>query len=263
MPPRISTKALLSIFSSILMAGASHATVLIDFGAAGTTTTTDALNRSWNNVTPTTQTSPFGLLALTDTTNAASGVSLGISSTMGNNMFSDSNGNGDNPSKGNALARNYPTTATQDNLYGYSVASGGAFTNPSGPVTLTLTGFAAGRAYDFFGFAARNSNDNRSEILSFQGAGSAVNLVYDPGMNTTGSTFASGDIIASTTGQITLTLSPNTTNVSPSQFFYLGVLEFSPAAVPEPTSLSLLGLGVGAGAVGLLRRRRGDGEAGR
>ncbi len=256
MKPPFFSKALLSVFSFALMTGVSQAaTVLIDLGAAGTPTTTDALNRFWNNVTPTTQPTATSLLTLVDTTNASSGVSLAITSTTAVNKFADSNQNGDNPPKGNALLRNYPATATQDSLYGYGVAAGGTFTAPTGPVTLTLSGFRAGQAYDFFGFAARNSNDNRSELLSFQGAGTAVGVVYDPGSNTTGATFASGDIIASTAGQIVLTVGPTTGNASANQFFYLGVLEFSQAA-PEPTSFSLLGLGIAAGAVGYVRRRR-------
>ncbi len=248
----IFTRAVLSVFSLVLLASVSQAaTVLIDLGvdSVANRTTTDAQNRSWNNAVPTTS-----MLALVDSTNAATGISLAITSPTGLMKFADANQNGDNPAKGAAAARGYPTTATQDSLYGYTTSSGG-FTVPTGPVTLTLAGFAAGQRYDFYGFATRNSNDNRSENLLFQGAGSAVNVVYDPGLNTTGNVFASGDIVASSTGQITLTLSPVAgTNVSPNQFFYLGVLEI--VAVPEPASFSLLAFGVGAGALGFFRRRR-------
>lgn len=262
MVPPISKKAVRLLFSLAVMAGisqASAATVLIDLGAAGTQTNTDTIGRSWNNVTNTAQPTAAAPLGLFDTTNVSTGVTLSISSTVAAvNKFSDSNPNGDPTPKGNAAARNYPGTATQDNLYGYSTASGGTFATPGGPVTLTLSGFTAGQRYDFFGFATRNSNDNRSELLSFQGAGTSVDVVYDPGSNTTGLTFASGDVVASSGGQILLTVGPTAGNGTANQFFYLGVLEFS-QAVPEPATVSLLALGAGAGAVGFIRRRRANG----
>jgi hypothetical protein len=244
----------------LVLGGSAEGAVLIDFGAAGNQTTSEALTgteRFWNNVTDVNQ--PFGAaapMALINTDQSASGILLKVSNTettTGTNVgkgFMSANVNGLDPSTGAALARGYPASVTMNTLYGATVATAG-FPNPTGNVIITLTGMGAGQTYNFFGTAARTgSTTNREELLTFQGQGAPVTKVFQPGNNTAGNIFSSGNVIADATGQITLTLSPTANNATPEKFFYISALEIQP--VPEPASLGV----IFAGGVVLLARRR-------
>lgn len=255
-------KAFLSGLSLLLFATASHAQsfsdVLIDMATGNGTTTVDGSGRSWNTVAGASQPTLATPMPLIDESGNASGLTLAISSTEGPDSFNPGENLLGVAPIGEAAARGYPATATEDNLYGYTTSQSG-FPTPTGPVTLTLSGFTPGQSYDFYGFASRNgATDNRTEDISFQGAGSPVTVVYDPVASVnTGDIFSSGYLNADNTGTISLTFSPDAANTNPEQFFYLGVLEVVPAApVPEPSSLGLAGLGMGAaGVAGFLRRR--------
>jgi len=242
-----------------------HATVLIDFGHENTQTVSETLTgsqRLWNNVwnnNASSSNQPYGAtpaMTLLNTAGSDSNIRLKISNTAtsGNNLnkgFESQNENGITTPAGSAADRGYPGTATRDSLFGYSLSSG-SFTNPTLNVILTLTGLEAGQPYNFFGFAARTGvSDNREQQILFQGAGGPVPVIYQAGNNTAGNTFASGNVIADPTGQITLTISPTANNNNVNRFTYLGVLEIVP--VPEPTGLGLI---AAAGTLLLSRRRR-------
>ncbi|HEV7300160.1 MAG TPA: PEP-CTERM sorting domain-containing protein [Tepidisphaeraceae bacterium] len=252
----------------LAMTASAEAVVLIDFGHQDTQTASEELTgpvRYWNNVHNSgnaTTNQPYGAtpaLSLINTDQTDSGIDLKISNTAtgGNNLnrgFDSQNINGLNPTAGNALARGYATTATQDSLFGYTISSA-SFAHPTGNVTLTLSGLQAGEVYNFFGFAARNGvTDNREVLYSFQGAGAPVNVEYQTASNTAGNTFASGDVVADLNGVIALTVSPGNDNNNSNRFTYLGVLEIVPqATVPEPATATLLAMG---GLAMLARRRK-------
>ena len=254
------TKALLlNLALALATTTAAEAGVYIDFNSTDSAAdgTTSFNGNAWNNVFISSQ-PVAAAVPLQDHTSASSGLTLRISnaattgSSVGGGFLKVSGApNGLATSAGQALARNYPSSATKDFLFGSEFSDGGTYSSPTKTVTLTLAGFTEGEAYRFYGLASRAGlSGSRQGQITFTGE-NTTSVVTD-GLNTSGNVFDSGVIVAPAGGVITLSLnSPsNLSSNTPARFFYLNVLEIQ--AVPEPASLGLAGL---AG-VALLRRRR-------
>jgi hypothetical protein len=248
------TPLMCGLVAGCFLAGpaAEAATILVDIGGGGSQTTTDALGRSWNNLATlnTSNDNVGGVpLALITSANTASGYTLSVGNPSGTTDaigFNDANLNGTLSPSGDAAARGYPATATQDSGYGNTVA----FTNGTVQgVTLTVAGLEANGMYDLHFFASRiGVSDNRQTQYGVVGATTAT--AYLDAVNNTSNVASVLNIAPDANHQITINLSPGPDNTNASGFYYLGVLEIT-SAVPEPGSLMLLG----AGGLALRRRR--------
>lgn len=122
--PMAAATVLISL--SLATPTAHAANVLVDFGSAATPTAVDTVGRTWTNVTDGNDQSgnPFTLLSTSN--GADTGYRLSVSNPAGvtNPLgFNGSNTNGTLTPTGAALTRNYPVTATQDSLFGNTVAN--------------------------------------------------------------------------------------------------------------------------------------------
>jgi hypothetical protein len=235
---------------------ARAANVLIDFGAVGTQTATDAQGRIWTNVPDATdQTgSPFTLRA--SATGADTGYRLSVSNPAGVTTpvgFNGANSAGTPAPTGTALARNYPASATADSLYGNTVTFGAGVVQA---VRITLANLSPTELYALDFFASRTgSADNRETEYHVLG-GNTDTSVFLNAANNTGNLTGLAGIAPDANNTITIDIDPGPNNNNANGFFYLGVLELnsSPApAVPEPAGALATTV---AAALATLRRRR-------
>lgn len=208
-------KKTLQLFSILALTSAANAaTMLVDFGATPTPGTAPA----WNNFTVR---DAGTALALVDTTNVASGVTLTINSSF--SLLAES------PAPGGS----YPSTVSQDAFFKDSNA------------TMTLSGLNTSLTYNLTFFAYINRPDSRLTNISING-GTAVPL--EPGMGTiTGNTITFSNVAPTPSGTIDIAYSRGAGVGN----LIINALEIT--SVPEPSSAMLLG----AFAIcPLLRRRR-------
>jgi hypothetical protein len=235
---------------------ATAAQVLIDFGAASTSTTTDGLSRSWNNVNTTNDLtgSPF---TLNNTTNLDSGYRLTISNLSGVTNpigFNGENADGTMSPTGTVVARGYPVSATRDSLFGNTTAFNGSIVQS---VRLTLSNLNPNEIYSLAFFASRTGvADNRQTEYLITGGDLPTSIFLNATGNTGNITELTG-ITPDGNNQIVIDIDPGPSNNNMNGFFYLGVMEInSVAAVPEPTSLGIAGLLLGGLSVVAYRRGR-------
>jgi PEP-CTERM motif len=171
-----------------------------------------------------------------DTTGAATGVSLTVTSANG---FNEVGPNRSGPLAPNAPASGYfDGETTRDAMFGHTVVFNG--TGPRALIEYTIAGLNPALTYDFTFFAGRGAvSDNREAQYDVAGANAGVALL-DAG-NNYGNVAQVLGIAPTAGGELTLTIQPGPNNTSSNGFFYLGGLDINP--VPEPASLCLMGLG--------------------
>lgn len=197
--------------------------LLVDFGAATSPTETDEgpAASSWNNITATLGVDPAGALAGLVTTN-------GTATTMGFQIVARFNGANANGTTGATV---FPTTATQDSLFGNTEVFNG-LTNIL-PV-FKLTGLDAAYAYSFTFHASRTGvGDNRETRYTVTGTNSAIADLN--AANNTNATVTVADIRPDAAGEITVALTPGPNNNNGNHFTYLGALrvDFEPVRTPR------------------------------
>jgi lysophospholipase L1-like esterase len=184
---------------------------LIDFGASGSTTATQAGSQgaSWNNLFPDIGTTDDGTLALVTTNGAGSGITWQMTSRF----------NGANTS-GTTASSAFPGSATGDSLFGNTEA----FNSLSGIVpAFKLRGLLAAATYDFEFFASRTgATDNRETRYTVAGATTAT-ADLDASNNIDATARVTG-IRADAQREIAISLAPGPNNNNANHFTYLGVL---------------------------------------
>lgn len=207
-------KKTLHLLTFLALASAANAsTILVDFGAVLTTGTTP----TWNNFTDGTN---GASLALVDTTNLASGVTLTINSSF---SLLDENA---------APGGSYPSTVSED-----------AFFRP-GDGKMTLSGLNTSLTYNLTFFGYINRSDSRLTPITING----TTLQLEPGMGTTtGNTVTFTNVAPSPTGTLVIDYSRGAGVGN----MVVNALEIT--SVPEPSSAMLLGA---LAICPLLRRRR-------
>jgi len=225
--------------------------ILIDFGSSGTQTTTDSQTRSWNNVTDANDVSgsPF---TLRNILNTDSGYRMSISNPSGVTNpvgFNGANTNGTTSPTGSAASHGYPSSATQDSLYGNTIFFTSATVEA---VRITLSSLNPTETYSFDFFASRTGvTDNRETEYRIAGSGTPTS-VYLNAANNTGNIASLAGVAPDGNNQIVIDIDPGPNNTNTANgFYYLGVMEIN--SVPEPTALALMGI---VPAIGLLRRKR-------
>lgn len=171
-----------------------------------------------------------------DTTGAATGVSLTITSATGWN----SNGpNRNGPLVPTAPASDYfDGETTRDAMFGHTVTFNGLAPRPL--VEYTIAGLDPALTYDFTFYASRGAvTDNREAQYDVVGDNAGVALL-DAG-NNVGNIAQVLGISPTAAGVVIMTIQPGPNNNNSSGFYYLGGLDIN--AVPEPASLCLMGLG--------------------
>jgi hypothetical protein len=193
-------------------------TLLLDFGAGGTTTENGAAPDDpvyyWNNVTEVIGTTSTGqlvnLVEATDNTPTSAGLQ----------MLSRFHTDGAN-SQGTTNSTAYPVDATRDTLFGNTEAFNG-LTNvfPS----FKLTELDPGWSYDLTFYASRTGvSDNRETGYTVTGSNGGY-VALDPANNVNNTATVLG-IVPTADGEITISLAPTASNNSTKHFTYLGVLE--------------------------------------
>lgn len=235
----ISNSYLRRVAVAVLVSSAglvSAQTIRIDFGSS---TTEPTLDIGWNNITETTPVdSP---IALIDSSGATSGVSLTITQ-----RFNGANANGSTSGTGIFVA-----TSTRDSLFGNTaVFDGISAPNP----TIEFSGLNIAATYDFELFASRMGvGDDRSATYTLTGS-NTVSMDYNPSNNDTG-TFNLNNLTPDASGVITLEMVASASNNNSFSFIYLGAVEITAIAVPEPGAFPVA-LGALALAALSFRRRR-------
>lgn len=223
---------------------ASAATILIDFGSSSTSPTNFVTNDAgWNNITN--SSTDTANVALIDSTGAASGVTLTITSPFNTNP---PNLNGTTSPTGDAAA--YPVTATRDNFFSNTETFNG-----QGNLTpqITFGGLNPNMVYSFTYFASRVSvSDNRSADYTLSN-GMTSSVVSLNASNNTGTVVTSAFLAPSVSGTLVLDIDPSAANNNANHFTYLGVIEITAVAIPEPGAYAGL---AGLAALGFVAARR-------
>ncbi len=171
-----------------------------------------------------------------DTTGAATGVSLTVTSDTGWNT------NG--PNRSGPLAPTAPASdyfdgeTTRDAMFGHTVTFNGLPPRPL--VEYTIAGLDPSLTYDFTFYASRGAvSDIREAQYDVVGLNAGVALL-DAG-NNVGNIAQVLGIAPTAAGEVVMTIQPGPNNNNSSGFYYLGGLDINP--VPEPATLCLMGLG--------------------
>lgn len=199
--------------------------VLLDFGASGSQTDLVEAPPSafWNNLLPDVGTTDTGVLEGLVTTN---GTPTSIALHM-ESRFNTSN------SSGAANSTRFPTTATQDSLFGNTESFNG-LVNIS-PAFL-LTGLDTNMVFSFTFFGSRSgASDNRETRYSVNGANSGEGLLNTS--NNTNETVSVSDIRPNESGEIRIAMSAGPNNNNANHFTYLNVLKVDYAPVQTPRVL--------------------------
>jgi len=229
---------------------ANGAQVLVDFGATTTTTATDAVSRTWNNITTSNDTASNFVLNNSSGTDSTYRLSIsnppGTTNAVG---FNGANANGTVAPTGTVAARNYPTSATGDSLFGNTVTFSSLVVES---VRLTFSSLKPGETYTFDFFASRTGagGDNRESEYHVIGGNTNTSVFLNASDNNGNIVSVSG-VTPDASNQIVIDLDPGPNNNNANRFFYLNTLEIN--SVPEPGSIGLLGIVPG---FALLRRRR-------
>jgi hypothetical protein len=226
---------------AVAACSANATTVYFDFGD----TASPSAVSNYNDFTVSGQSIPLNISLpnTIDSTGASTGIGLTVSG-----FFAGSNQNGTTTPTGAAGAIFVPS-ATADNAFTHVAQWGAEPTNPKG--SLVFTGLSNSTAYDFTMFASRMSvTDNRETLYTAIGSNSA-SAALNAANNT--SEVATINGIYPNAGSITLTVEagPNNNNGA-TKFSYIGALRMEYTAIPEPTTLGLMGLS----SLGLVFRRR-------
>jgi hypothetical protein len=203
---------------------AQAATILVDFGYTQTTTP-----GNWNNIATSGDDMGFSNLNynLIDTTGATTGYRLDTVATL----------MGVNTDGATTTDTGYPATATRDSFY---------FTG-SNTITLTLTNLDPTLVYDFSFYASRNGSGTRLTKYEVTGGNKTEAALLNVLGNVNNVASLSG-FTPDADGIITIVVSRES-----GEYAYLGVMQVTTAAIPEPSTAAL----VGAVCVsGLLRRRK-------
>lgn len=231
----------------------ANGTMNVDAG--NSTGVADSFGHYWNNAWTNTATAggptpPDALVNLISSTNVGTGVDLIFSTGWESNGFN----NGGLLSPDSSLLGDFASkNATGDYFFINKPFTAGQL----GVASMTFYGLDPSLVYDFKIFATRAENQVRKTLYSIddingthefllQTSGSGLGAGGYNGNNNTFATFSG--IVPDELGSITLTVKVDT-----SDFGYIGALQLT--AVPEPSTVMLLGA---AGVFGLIifRRRR-------
>ncbi len=196
---------------------------LIDFGSGNALTEVveAPASAAWNNITPTIGGTDTGTLGAIVTTN-------GTATGMGLQMVSRFNGANSNGTTGST---NFPSTATQDSLFGNTEVFSGI--SNALPV-FKLTGLDTNFVFSFTFFGSRTGvSDNRETRYTVTGGNAGEALLNTA--NNTNNTVSVSDIRPTAAGEITIALTPGPANNNANHFTYLGVMkvDFVPFRTPR------------------------------
>lgn len=198
---------------------------LVDFGAASSLTESQepGPGMAWNNVPTAIGADSAGRLTALVTTN-------GTATAMGLQMIARFNGANLN---GSTAATVFPTTATQDSLFGNTAAFGGlSDVFPS----FKLTGLDPAFTYRFTFYGSRTGvSDQRETRYTVRGATEAF-ADLDASNNTNNVAVVAG-VAPDAQGEITLALAPGPNNNNGNRFTYLGAMQVDLLPVVPPSLL--------------------------
>lgn len=229
----------------ILAACSTHladaTTVFFDYGDTNSPT---SAGDNYNNVLVGTPTlgapQPVVLANTIDSTGAGTGIGLSLSG-----FYHGPNPNGTLAPSG--AAATFTASATRDSVFTHTVPFGTDQANPKGAIV--LTGLNDSTSYDFTFFASRTGvGDNREAKYTVTG-GSSTSALLNASNNVSNVATISG--MFPSAGSITINVEAGPNNNNGSRFAYLGAMRLEYTAVPEPTTVVLLGLS----GLGLLFRR--------
>ena len=222
-------------FTAIIIAQASAATALIDFGRADATAASP-----YNAVVM--LNGLTGDVALFDTDSAATGWTVSV--TENGNGNGGSAGAGADVSSFPAGLAGYDARALGDSIF----ANQGTPANPS--MILLFTGLSPSATYDLLLYGSRANLQGADQRWSLTEGTGGADVDHFSELNA--STYVDWPGISpNATGAIQITInSPGPDNLGALALNFASITE---SAVPEPSGLSLLGLGLGAL---FLRRKR-------
>jgi hypothetical protein len=209
-------------------------TFLFDFGS------TNVSGIGWNTVPNTVSTDSAGqLLDVISSDGAFTNVDLLMIARF----------NGENLN-GTTASSIYPSAGTSDSMFGNTEI----FNNLTNIFPeFKLSSLDPTKAYNFTFYASRTGvTDTRTTDYTVTGATSGVTTLNV--VNNIDNVAKLNGIIPDAFGEIRIALSPNASNNNGNHFTYLGILEATAVAVPEPATASGLAFGLGT----LALRRRGS-----
>lgn len=207
--------------------------VLVDAGGTDFPTTTDAEGNVWNNfqgaVGQTDDGSLNGLVAIN-----------GKDTGFGIQMITRFNGVNQ---AGTTESAPYPTTATQDSMFGNTEEWSGLIdVFPS----FQLTGLDTSNSYDITFYGSRNATDNRETQYTITGTGESIVLLNVAG-NIETKAVAEG-VKPAADGTFTVRIAPGPSNDNGNHFTYLGALQIDwEGGLPEPEQIAISNVNLEAG----------------
>ncbi len=195
---------------------------------------------SWNTVQPT---GGFSIADLVDSAGNSTGLGVTVS-----DQFKGTNSSGPTAPAGSGMEF---WQGANDSLY---LARNNA--QPPNEVTggITFTGLDPNATYDIKMLGAHNNLTLSARYLSITVTGESVTNLpeYLTTTHNGSNTISALDIVPSETGTIVIDFAFGPSTAAGDSFVYINAIKLTANAIPEPTSIALLG----AGAVGLLVRRR-------